>query len=76
VTTPETDFEVAARIAHVEPLVGLDKKIQPAHTTSSSLTCRMILSHQTDLQPPLRFEAVAPHAKEQEADCNHAAIMF
>jgi hypothetical protein len=32
VTTPETDFEVAARIAHVEPLVGLDKKIQPAHT--------------------------------------------
>src|SRR5262249_26642277 len=30
--TPESDFEVAARIAHVEPLVGLDKKVQPAHT--------------------------------------------
>jgi nicotinamidase-related amidase len=30
--TPGSDFEVAARIAHVEPLVGLDKKVQPAHT--------------------------------------------
>ena len=30
--TPESEFEVAARIAHVEPLVGLDKKVQPAHT--------------------------------------------
>ena len=30
--TPESDFEVAARIAHVEPLVGLGKKLQPAHT--------------------------------------------
>jgi hypothetical protein len=30
--TPESDFEVAGRIAHVEPLVSLDKKVQPAHT--------------------------------------------
>jgi ureidoacrylate peracid hydrolase len=29
---PESDFEVAGRIAHVEPLVGLDKKVTPAHT--------------------------------------------
>src|SRR5947208_3858290 len=28
------------------------------------------------LQPPSRLEAVAQHADEQEADCNHAAIMF
>jgi len=30
--TPESDFDVAARIAHVEPLVSLGKKVQPAHT--------------------------------------------
>ena len=28
------------------------------------------------LQPPSRLEAVAQYADEQEADCNHAAIMF
>ena len=28
------------------------------------------------LQPPSRLEAVAQHADEQEADCNHAPIMF
>jgi len=28
------------------------------------------------LQPPSRLEAVAQHADEQEADCNHTAIMF
>jgi hypothetical protein len=27
-------------------------------------------------QPPSRLEAVAQHADEQEADCNHSAIMF
>jgi hypothetical protein len=27
-------------------------------------------------QPSSRLEAVAHHADEQEADCNHAAIMF
>jgi hypothetical protein len=28
------------------------------------------------LQPPSRLEAVPQYADEQEADCNHAAIMF
>jgi hypothetical protein len=28
------------------------------------------------LQPPSRLEAVAQHADKQEADCNHAPIMF
>ena len=28
------------------------------------------------LQPPSRLEAVAQYADEQEADCNHAGIMF
>jgi hypothetical protein len=28
------------------------------------------------LQPLSRLEAVAQYADEQEADCNHAAIMF
>jgi hypothetical protein len=27
-------------------------------------------------QPPSRLEAVAQHTDEQEADCNHSAIMF
>jgi len=27
-------------------------------------------------QLPSRLEAVAQHADEKEADCNHAAIMF
>jgi hypothetical protein len=27
-------------------------------------------------QPPLRLEPVAKHAEEQEADCDHSAIMF
>ena len=27
-------------------------------------------------QPLSRLEAVAQHADEQEADCNHSAIMF
>ncbi len=27
-------------------------------------------------QPPSRLEAVAQHADEKEANCNHAAIMF
>jgi ureidoacrylate peracid hydrolase len=30
--TSETDFEVAGRLAHVEPLVGLAKKVNTAHT--------------------------------------------
>jgi ureidoacrylate peracid hydrolase len=30
--TSESDFEVAARIAHVEPLVGLERKVHPTHT--------------------------------------------
>lgn len=30
--TPESDFDVATRIAHVEPLVTLEKKIHPAYT--------------------------------------------
>jgi ureidoacrylate peracid hydrolase len=29
---PETDFDVAARLAHVEPLVTLEKKVRPGHT--------------------------------------------
>jgi hypothetical protein len=28
------------------------------------------------LQPPPRLKAVAQHADEKDADCNHAAIMF
>ena len=27
-------------------------------------------------QPPSRLEAVAKHADEKEANCNHSAIMF
>jgi len=27
-------------------------------------------------QAPARLEAIAEYADEQEADCNHAAIMF
>jgi hypothetical protein len=27
-------------------------------------------------QSPSRLEAIAQHADEKEADCNHAAIMF
>jgi hypothetical protein len=27
-------------------------------------------------QPRSRLEAIAQHADEKEADCNHAAIMF
>ena len=27
-------------------------------------------------QPLPRLEVIAQHAKEQEANCNHAAIMF
>src|SRR5947209_8515679 len=30
--TPETDLEVAARIAHVEPLRGMREKVTPRHT--------------------------------------------
>lgn len=30
--TPETDFDVAARIAHVNPLVGMREKAAPRHT--------------------------------------------
>ena len=29
---PETDFDVAARIAHVSPLVGMREKVAPRHT--------------------------------------------
>ena len=29
---PETDFDVAARLAHVEPLVTLEKKVRPEYT--------------------------------------------
>jgi hypothetical protein len=32
--------------------------------------------HDLGLQLRSRLEAVAQHADEQEADCNHAAIMF
>jgi hypothetical protein len=32
--------------------------------------------HDFGLHPPLRLEAVAQHANEQEANCNHLAIMF
>jgi ureidoacrylate peracid hydrolase len=32
VTTSETDFDVAARIAHVKPLVGIREKVAPRHT--------------------------------------------
>ena len=28
------------------------------------------------IQPPSRLEAVAQHAEEKEANCNHSAIMF
>ena len=31
-TTSQTDFEVAARIAHVKPLVGMREKASPRHT--------------------------------------------
>jgi hypothetical protein len=27
-------------------------------------------------QPPSRLEAIAQHADEKEANCNHSAIMF
>ena len=30
--TRESDFEVAGRIAHVEPLLSLNKKRRPGHT--------------------------------------------
>jgi ureidoacrylate peracid hydrolase len=30
--TSESDFEIAARIAHVQPLVGLERKVHPNHT--------------------------------------------
>jgi len=29
--TRESDFQVAGRLAHVEPLLGLDKKLRPGH---------------------------------------------
>ena len=29
---PETDFDLAARVAHVQPLVTIERKVQPAHT--------------------------------------------
>jgi hypothetical protein len=32
--------------------------------------------HDLDFQLRSRLETVAEHADEQEADCNHAAIMF
>jgi len=32
--------------------------------------------HDLGVQLPSRLEAVAQHADEQEADCNHAVIMF
>jgi len=31
-TASQTDFDVAARIAHVKPLVGMDEKASPRHT--------------------------------------------
>jgi ureidoacrylate peracid hydrolase len=31
-SAPESDFEVAARLAHVEPLVGLARKVHSSHT--------------------------------------------
>jgi ureidoacrylate peracid hydrolase len=31
-SAPESDFEVAIRLAHVEPLVGLARKVSPSHT--------------------------------------------
>ena len=31
-TASETDFDVAARIAHVKPLVGMREKASPRHT--------------------------------------------
>lgn len=31
-TATESDFDVAARIAHIEPLVGLERKVRPGHT--------------------------------------------
>lgn len=31
-SAPESDFEVASRLAHVEPLVGLARKVNPSHT--------------------------------------------
>jgi hypothetical protein len=33
-------------------------------------------NHDLDFQLRSRLETVAEHADEQEADCNHAAIMF
>jgi hypothetical protein len=35
-----------------------------------------VLNQDFGLQPLSRLEVVAQYANEQEADCNHAAIMF
>jgi hypothetical protein len=68
-----------ARAAAIEP--NEQSAVDPTQIQSTAWRTPkhvQLMSQYQDfrLQPPSRLEAVAQHADEQEADYNHAAIMF
>jgi hypothetical protein len=75
---PDDGYSVQdARTATIEP----DEKraVDPMETRSwrALLQDAELVAQDQDFgfQPPSRLEAIAQHANEQEADCNHSAIM-
>jgi hypothetical protein len=55
------------------------EEVAEAARPSSAFTLNVELMtqyHDLRFQLPSRLEAIAQHADEQEADCNHVAIMF
>jgi len=68
-----------ARTATIEP--NEQGTIGPTqmHSTRRAMLQNIELMPQYQdfgFQPPSRLEAVAQHADEKEANCNHSAIMF
>src|SRR6266446_2710997 len=77
---PENGYGVKdARIATIEPDEHGSVRPTQMHSTWHALLQDVELMPQYQdfgFQSPSRLEAIAQHADEKEADCNHAAIMF
>ena len=68
-----------ARTATIEPNEQSTVGPTQMHSTWCALLQNIELMPQYQVfsfQPPSRLEAVAQHADEKEANCNHSAIMF
>ena len=77
---PDDGYSVKdARAATIEP--NEQSTIDPTQIRSARRSLPQDIElmpqyHDLGVQLPSRLEAVAQHADEQEADCNHSAIMF